>query len=425
MKGFVKYLLTVFLVLGAIITYIAFDIHQNKKQARFACDFDGLDRKRIEKLAWKDIDLSDETNAFCNNPQARTFGEVLFFDKRLSASGEMSCATCHPPEQNWALHQPQLELDVPSLWNTAHNRWYFWDGRADSLWSQAAGPLENSAEQAGSRTQLTRLICQDKQYRRTYENLFGSLPDTSDKKRFPIPAKPSADDELANKNWQSMTIDDQQAVNLVFANLCKAIAAFEHGIIAPQSRFDVFAAGVKEKNQAKVDVMTASEQRGLKVFIGKGKCTLCHSGINFTDREFHLIHLPLAVRKTLADARLARVKKLNAEIFNSLGDFRDDRNGTRAELLTFLKHDPESVGHYKTPTLRNVAHTAPYMHDGSFKTLRQVIDFYSEMTNANNEQPHLERVLEPLHLTEIEKVDLEAFLRSLSSEDKSKKLSLK
>ena len=414
MKPFLKYLLTVCVVIACTIGIISWQIHQKNTLPNFSIEFDKRDLGRIQALAWKDFNSKDETNSYSQNKAAASLGKALFFDQRFSKNGDMSCATCHEPKTNWTSQQPQLKRDVPSLWNVAHNRWFFWDGRADSLWSQALGPLENSFEQAGSRTQFAKLISEDPQYRSQYENVFGKLPDITDNKLYPVPAKPSKDDAIADKNWQSMTAENQLVINRIFVNIGKAIAAFEQQVITAPTRFDSFAEGISQKDQQKVNLLSASEQRGLKIFIGKGKCTLCHSGPNFSDREFHFIHLPLEESEQLEQARLSGVKKLYASPFNSLGKFSDDKKGKRAERLTFLKVDPESIGHYKTPTLRNAVHTAPYMHNGQFKTLRQVIDFYSEMKDANNRQPHLERVLKPLLLNESEKVDLEAFLRSLS-----------
>ena len=417
MKPFTKYLLAVVLLLVCARGYISYVAWQKNKQPDFACEFDKGDLKRIASLARRQLDVNDETNAMCNNTEARELGKKIFFDERFSKNSDMSCATCHQPDQHWTSLQPQLKRDVPSLWNTAHNRWFFWDGRADSLWSQAAGPLESAAEQDGSRTQFAKIIYADKAYRFAYEKLFGAMPDVSDEQLFPERAKPSGEDAAAERKWKNMRESDRLLINRIFVNICKCIAAFEQSISSGKTRFDLFAEGISEKNQQKVNNLSAAEQRGLKIFIGKGECTLCHSGSNFSDREFHFIHLPLATGEKLEEARLAGAKELFDNPFNALGKYSDDTKGQRADNLTFLKIDPESIGHYKTPSLRNVAHTAPYMHDGQFKTLRQVIDFYSEMKGANENQPHLERVLRPLNLSEREKDDLEAFLRALSDSE--------
>ncbi|MCH2205436.1 MAG: hypothetical protein MK132_06165 [Lentisphaerales bacterium] len=416
MKSFSKYLLLVIAILVLISTAIAVDIYRNNKLPEFKAEFTEKDIRNILKFR-RQVAAEDDTNSYDGNRAAIELGKKLFFDKKLSVKGDLSCASCHDPNQHWTAKRPLNERDIPSLWNAKDRRWLFWDGRSDSLWSQAAEPLENPVEQGHSRTAIVSYIFSNPEYHQTFKSLFGEFSaDFSDRKAFPIPAKPTKEKGPAQENWQSMSQENQLHINHTFIKLCKAIAAFEKTIVASPSTFDIFLEGIVQKDQKKVNQLSLSAQRGLKIFIGKGQCNLCHNGHNLTDEEFHFIHLPLEPGQSeLKPARLAGAQKLYSAMFNSMGKYSDAPTGKRAERLRYLKIDTESIGHYKTPSLRNVAHTAPYMHNGSFASLREVIDFYSEMENANKDQPHLEKVIQPLHLDEQEKNDLEAFLHALTS----------
>jgi len=145
---------------------------------------------------------ADPSNAVADNLQAAEFGRHLFFDERFSHNSKLSCATCHIPEQFFtdglvraAGAQAGLR-NTPTVVGTAYSPWQFWDGRSDSQWAQALAPLENDLEHAASRNQIAHIIFDDIHYRQYYENLFGALPDLSNKQRFPLKASPSNNREL-------------------------------------------------------------------------------------------------------------------------------------------------------------------------------------------------------------------------------------
>ncbi|HTC21600.1 MAG TPA: cytochrome c peroxidase, partial [bacterium] len=252
----------------------------------------------------------DPTDAYADNEKAAGLGKTLFFDKRLSCAGNVSCATCHDPQQGWSDGRalPKVFLDphisgakgsskrrVPSLWNTAFNRWQFWDGRADSLWSQSLGPPENSIEmEGGSRLQYAHAVYDDKDLKSRYEEIFGKMPDLSDLKRFPPKGCPRPGDPqgVDNAAWESMAPDDQKAVNRVYANMGKSLEAFERKIVSRNSRFDAYVDGLENNHPEKLAALTAGEKNGLKLFVGKASCVACHSGPNFTDGGFHDIRVP-------------------------------------------------------------------------------------------------------------------------------------
>lgn len=382
----------------------------------------------------------DPTNRVADNAAAAHFGQFLFFDPRMSGKGAISCASCHDPDNNWTdgLELPEAfgkDLrHVPSLWNVAYNRWFFWDGRSDSLWAQALDPLEHASEHAGSRHQYARLMYDTPELRQAYEQIFGPMPDMSDVNRFPATApKPPA----------AVTIADRDSVNLVFANLGKAIAAYQRRIVSRRAPFDVFVEGLRTGDEAKLRSLSASAQRGLKLFIGRANCRSCHHGPNFTDGEFH--NTGVAQINPPAQDDLGRFQGINrilGDPFNALGAYSDDQAGKKNHPTSFLINNVERRGEFKTPTLRNVALTAPYMHRGQIATLEEVIEFYSTlrppgqdagaaaaaqaMREARERQRpsggHVhagaaEHVLIPIHLSKSEADDLVEFLRSLNDVD--------
>ncbi len=366
---------------------------------------------------------ADPTNRVSDDPRAARLGQFLFFDPRLSSNGLVSCATCHSPDMGFADGQPlpsgvggEGPRHSQSLFNVALNRWYFWDGRADTLWSQALKPLENVRELASSRTALARLVAADASLRRAYEALFEPLADLSDPERFPPTAKPTPQtpESEAHRAWSRMSAADQAAVDRVFVHVGKSLAAYQRRLVSRDSPFDRFAAALRAGDAGAADY-PLDAQRGLKLFIGRGNCRLCHSGPNFTDGEFHNTGVPPLRNEPQTDAgRFAGIDALLRDPFNAGGEHSDDRAALPAQLLNFLNNRPENWGLFKTPSLRSVSETAPYMHQGQFESLEQVVRFYSTRENAVPMGHHRqETILLPLNLTPEEARDLVAFLRSL------------
>jgi cytochrome c peroxidase len=366
----------------------------------------------------------DPTNAFDDDPAAAHLGRFLFFDERLSGSGDVSCATCHVPEKSWtdgrqlARVERELERHTMSLWNVAHNRWFFWDGRKDSLWSQALAPLEDEREHAGSRLQYAHLIHGDAALRAAYEGVFGPLPALDDAARFPpegrpVPGDPQHPHALA---WAGLASADQDAVNRVFANLGKALAAFERQLVTSRAPFDVFVEGVREGDALKQRALSAPARRGLELFLGKARCHVCHAGPNFTDLEFHNDRVPPNEGGTSLDqGRFKGIEEVTADPFNGVGPYSDGADDEEARAkVGYLLRSGHNFGEFKTPSLRNVALTAPYMHQGQFATLQEVVHYYSTLEDALPLHHSVDKLLVPLGLTTEESADLVAFLESLT-----------
>ncbi|MBK8618261.1 MAG: cytochrome-c peroxidase [Anaerolineales bacterium] len=357
----------------------------------------------------------DPSNLYADNSRAAEFGQKLFFDTRLSSNGEVACATCHKPELMFSDGLPLAQgvgttsRKTMTIIGTAYSPWMFWDGRKDSQWAQALGPLESAVEHGGTRAQYAHLI--DEVYRAEYESIFGSLPDFSDRARFPEIAAP-VDDESARAAWDAMTQADRDAVTQVYVNMGKAIAAYERLIMPAPSRFDTYVeALLKDDKTAMKAALTSDEVAGLRLFIDRAQCIKCHNGPLFTNNDFHNTGVPAANDLPADDGRATGARNVLNDEFNCLSQWSDAGENDCAELRYIVSEGHQLDGAFKPPTLRNVAETGPYMHAGQIATLAEVIRHYRSAPIAP--VGHSELVMIPF--TQIEMAQLEAFLRSLSA----------
>lgn len=355
----------------------------------------------------------DPSNQFADNPRAAQLGQKLFFDPRFSANGQVACSTCHQPERYFSdgLQVGQglglTHRNTPSVVGSAYSPWFFLDGRADSEWSQALGPLESALEMGGARSQVAHLIAQH--YRSDYEAVFGPLPDLSDRTRFPESAGP-LDEPGLRAAWEAMDPADQQAVTRIFVNMGKALAAYERTLLPGPSRFDDYlAASMQGKSLARLQALNPDEVAGLALFIGKGDCTKCHNGPLLTNNEFHILGVPGLPGPAQDLGRQEGVVRLLASEFNCLGPYSDAGPDDCAELRFMKTSGHEIVRAFRTPSLRNVSQTGPYMHAGQFTTLFAVLDFYNRAPQPAD--GHSELI--PLHLTQPELSQLISFLQAL------------
>src|SRR5215208_1125396 len=221
----------------------------------------------------------DPSNKVADDERAVTLGQQLFFDTRLSVNGKVACASCHLPEQEFQDGKPlgqgvgtTARRTMP-IAGTAYSPWLFWDGRKDSQWAQALGPLESAVEHGGSRTQYAHLIGQ--QYRSEYEALFGPLPGLA---RFPASAGPVAD-PTARAAWETMPATDRDRITRIYANIGKAIAAYERTLVPGAAPFDRYVEALLNNDSAAMrDAMRPEAVAGLRLFVGKAQCINCHNG---------------------------------------------------------------------------------------------------------------------------------------------------
>jgi cytochrome c peroxidase len=328
----------------------------------------------------------DPSNQYADDPRAAALGHKLFFETRFSSNGAVSCATCHVPALMFQDSRPLgvgvgvSDRRTMTVVSTAYSPWYFWDGRADSQWAQALGPIENPVEHGTTRSNSAHVIYQN--YRAEYEATFGPLPDLADTIRFPLHAGPVEDPE-ARAAWEGMSPEDREAVNRVYANMGKAIAAYERLILPGPSRFDVYVEAVLAGDEAAMnEALTPDEVAGLRLFIGDGNCIQCHNGPLFTNNSFHNTGVPPRSGTEPDVGRQTGVKIVLEDEFNCLGPYSDAAPEACVELRFLVDSGEELAGAFKVPTLRNVALAAPYMHGGQFGDLFSVLRHYRHVPPA-------------------------------------------
>lgn len=313
-----------------------------------------------------------------DNPQAAekiTLGQKLFNDPRFSADGTVSCASCHQPIKAFTDGLAQAKgikgltgnRNAPTVVNAAYYTSFFHDGRRDSLEQQSLDPLTNPIEHGlTNHNQLLAVIQQDFDYLKLFLSVFGAT-----------------------------------AEQITPTHVAKALASYERTLISGNSPFDQYFFKGNKK------VLNKSEARGLRLFRRKGNCANCHEiswdHALFTDNRFYNIGIGFKALNPILANLLNRQEKeavpLTALQKSELGRFNVTGRLT-------------DMGKFKTPTLRNIALTAPYMHDGSLKTLREVVDYYDKGGEKNR---FLDPAIFPLELTEQEKIDLVAFMKKLTS----------
>jgi len=332
----------------------------------------------------------DPTNRVSGKPDAIELGTRLFFDQRLSGNGTKACATCHVPERNWTdnrtrgVGMAEVDRNTPTLMNLRGQRWFGCDGATDSLWSQSLRPIVDTRELAATPRHVAQLVRNDEQLSCGYRKAFGASPS-------------SADDEA------------------VFVDVGKALAAFQETLMSGRTPFDEFRDALARGEPPSFFRYSEPAQRGLKLFIGKGGCTSCHSGPNFTNGEFFNTGLSrFAPRGKPDPGRHAGIRQLRESRFNLLGLANDDATGASAARTRQVALEEGNYGEFKVPSLRNLMLTAPYGRDGSVDTIAEVVRHYSGIDpvrlHARDGRPG-----SPLNLSPREQQDLVVFLESLST----------
>ncbi|MFT7771626.1 cytochrome-c peroxidase [Roseateles sp.] len=362
----------------------------------------------------------DPGNAVADLPEAAGLGRTLFFDTRFSRDGRVSCASCHDPRKQFQDGRPVglgigegVRRTMP-IANAAHSPWLFWDGRKDSLWSQALGPLEDGAEHGSNRTRIAQQLLAH--HREQYEQVFGAFPPLTG---LPEDAGPAGTPEQ-RQAWERMSEVQRDAVNRVFANLGKAVAAYERTVVSSPSRFDRYVRAVEAGDAAGRQWLALDEVRGLRLFIGKAQCATCHNGPLFSDQHFHNTGVPPRLSGAPDRGRASAIARVQADEFNCLGRYSDADAQACGELSFIAADDPGMEAAFRTPSLRNVALRAPYMHGGQLTTLDEVVAHYrrsppavagvSEL--APGGKARAGRLA--IRLDEEESRQIVAFLRSLS-----------
>ncbi len=338
-----------------------------------------------------------------DNPQTKEkieLGNTLYHDPRFSADGKVSCATCHAQEKAFSDHLSVSKgftdktgarmgtRNAPTVINAAYYTSQFWDGRVPSLEEQSKFPPINPVEGGlHSWDDLTDMLKNDSYYVQQFNEVFGV-------------------------SKEEITIE----------HFTKAVASFERTVISGNSKFDRYWYGDEE------DALNAQEKRGFEIYVGEGRCVSCHTisqtSAIFTDNSFHNLGIgfralgkdELEVASEYSDILAKEIAKgkdkvagdelvLEHKRFSELGRYAFSKEG-------------DDMGAFKTPTLRNIAKTGPYMHDGSMSTLEEVVAWYNfggRMSPTDPVTPFLDGGIRPLGLSTEQMIDLVAFMRALTS----------
>jgi cytochrome c peroxidase len=352
-----------------------------------ALGFSDAERRAIEAHGpWPPAFAADPSNRASGNTDAVELGERLFFERRLSANGAVSCSRCHIPERNWTDGLPRArglaltDRNTLSVSNARVQRWFGWDGAHDSLWAQSIRPLLDADEMGLSAARVAGLVRGDADLSCRYRNVFGAVP----------------------------ALDEA-----VLVGVAKALAAFQETLVSGRTPFDEFRDALVRGDEAAMAKYPEEAKRGLKIFVGKGRCNLCHLGPAFTNGEFHDTGVPFFVGKGRVDpGRHAGIRRLRASPFNLLGSYNDDAKRSTATGTEHVRLEHRNFGEFRTPSLRNIGLTAPYMHNGRLATLRDVVEHYSTVS-PDRLHSDGEAILRALSLSEREARDLVAFLETL------------
>lgn len=369
------------------------------------------EKEQLRDLRITDVaPAADPSNRYADDLDAAKLGRRFFFDRRFSANGAVSCATCHVPANDFQDGLPlargvgtTARRTMP-IAGVASSPWLFWDGRKDSLWAQALGPLESPVEHGGDRAQYVQVIATS--YGAEYAQVFGALPELTG---LPAHASPNATDQRWDA-WEALPGTTREATNRVFANMGKAIAAYERRLRPGPSRLDRYVDAVLRGDTASASgELDVEEEAGLRLFIGKANCTRCHNGPRLTNDDFANTGVPQA--NASDRGRQLGAREVLQDEFNCLSPYSDARAEDCRELRALAAGGVHSEGAFKVPSLRNVAARAPYMHAGQVATLTDVIDHYDRAPHAQVGTTELE----PLGPSPRERRQLVRFLETLSA----------
>ncbi len=367
-----------FLVLPSILLVLA----AQAQPARLVALSPAQQRQVVSLGPWPAEPSVDPSNRVSGERRAIELGRRLFRDPRMSPVGYIACVTCHQPDRAFTDRRARahgladLPRNTPALANLRQVRWYGWGGASDSLWLASIRPMLDAREFDGSPSSITRIFERDPELAACYAAVFGEPP----------------------------VRDATQTI----VNVGKALAAFQETLVTGRTAFDDFRDALARKDALAQALYPAPARRGLQLFVGAGGCAGCHGGPNLSDGDFHAVVAPgVGLRADGDRGRQQDVERLRDDPLNLLGRFNDDAQRRHAGPTRALRADASLRGRYRTPSLRNVAVTAPYMHDGRFEQLSDavrhggdpgqaaamtraqvddIVAFLSTLTDANGER---------------------------------------
>jgi len=357
-------------------------------------EFSPAQTERIVSLGpWPPPAATDPSNRASAQPDAIELGRQLFFDSRLSPVGYIGCVTCHQPDRGWTDHKQRahglgdVDRNTQSLNNMRLQHWFGWSGNSDSLWMASIRPILDARELDSNPAHVRRVYQRMPEYACLYRRAFGVDPVTGDEH-----------DEA------------------VLVQTAKALAAFVETLTTGRTPFDSLRDALARGESAATTGYPAAALRGLRIFVGKGNCVACHSGPNFSDGAFHATGVPNFVGQREPDpGRHDGARNVRSSRFSLGGRYNDDAALRAAVASRYQAPGVAGRGEFRTPSLRNVAATAPYMHNGSLENLRDVIRHYTQL-EPDRLQGSARRRMRKLTLSDAEVADLIAFLQTLTDE---------
>jgi cytochrome c peroxidase len=408
-----------------------------------ADDFTPAEWKKLRTLGPLGLPPPDPTNRFADDDRAAALGQRIFFEASYSGpltvgddgengslgsvgdKGKVACASCHQPESWFIDHRSNPNAtslgaawtprNSPSLVNVAFYSWFGWGGKQDSLWMQGATSHESKDNTAGNRLQYVHIIFN--KYRQDYNAIFPVPLDpaldalAADASRFPASSKPKSSPSDPDGPWERMAEADRVLVNTIISNLGKALQAYERRLISGNSPLDRYISGDS-------GALSPAAKRGLRLFIGKAACITCHAGIGFSDNSFYNTGVPQALGQHVPESDNGRyddLPKVLTGTFNGASRYSDAPAIGMEKLSAHALTEPLR-GCFRTKSLRNAAVTGPYLHNGSLRTLAEVVHFYNLGGGQSGYAGTKDARMVPLNLGSGDEADLVEFLKALTGE---------
>jgi cytochrome c peroxidase len=342
----------------------------------------------VENGPWPPAFSRDPTNRVSGNAAAIDFGRRLFFNPRFSPSGYIACVACHQPDRSFTDNLPRarglapVERNAVALQNLRLHRWYGWGGASDSLWMASMRPILDMREIGATAEKVAFIVETGDGVACRYKAAFGEEPAAHD-------------------------------AETVLVNVAKALAAYQETLVTGRTPFDDYRDALA-RGEAPPASYPLAAQRGLKIFFGRGNCHLCHNGSNFTDDAFRGTTVGTFVGQDRSDTgRLEALRTVRASRYNLSGRYNDDPAKVGGSLVRDAKFEPHDHARWRTPSLRNVAVTAPYLHNGTAASLYDVVRRYAK---SPGQPPYVddERRIRRADLSPGDVDDLVAFLGTLT-----------
>lgn len=352
-------------------------------------NFDSEEIARLRSYSpWPMSVPPDPGNEFSGQHWAEKLGEELFSDPMLSGNQSIACASCHQQDRAFSDSLPTAKgagahvRNTLGLLNVGYQRWFGWDGGSDSLWSASLRPILSPIEMNADVTTVAARLRADFNFKKSLKN---------------------AGINISKQNDEAL---------VVLAT--KTIGAFMRTLLSQPTSFDHFIEALLTHNSNAQRLYPRAAKRGMKLFFGEGNCHLCHFGPNFSNGEFHDTGRPFFTGVGQVDpGRYSGIQRLRRDRYNLTGEFNGTLVKHELQKTRTVKLTQENFGQWRTPGLRNLTQTAPYMHDGSLLSLRDVVDSYADL-DPTRLHSQGQALLKPLNWDESDRNAVVSFLESLS-----------